>query len=363
MMPEIKSRKISVALDMHGCPNRCRHCWLGTLPNRTMSENDLRQVASLFRNYVRAGEERPFFERLMVSSWWREPDFSDDYQRLYELEAELSDDQPVRYELHSIWRLARDPEYPKWAKQVGPDTCQITLFGIGETNDWFYRRQGAFEDCLSATEALLSVGMKPRWQLFLTRKILPELDELMRLVDRLQLRERVQALGGEFQLFIHTPSPDGEGRKIEWLRPTLDEIQSIPAELIDLSAKYTHNDRPFQVTEAQWIEQIQAEDEQFPCAYGEPDPLWMMIQNNWDVAVNVGTMEPWWILGNLKRDSLDTIFDRFEHNQVPGFKALYSVSAKKLAQQYGDIGSQLIYDSKGDLISRWLGQYCEEHFS
>ena len=28
-----KSRKLALVVDMYGCPNRCRHCWLGRLPN------------------------------------------------------------------------------------------------------------------------------------------------------------------------------------------------------------------------------------------------------------------------------------------------------------------------------------------
>ena len=30
-MPQFKSREVAVAVDMAGCPNRCRHCWLGHL--------------------------------------------------------------------------------------------------------------------------------------------------------------------------------------------------------------------------------------------------------------------------------------------------------------------------------------------
>ena len=67
---------------MHGCPNRCRHCYLGCPPNGDLTEHDLRWAAGLFRDYVKPGEDRPFIERLTVSSWYREPDYSDDYARL-----------------------------------------------------------------------------------------------------------------------------------------------------------------------------------------------------------------------------------------------------------------------------------------
>ena len=235
-MPVIAGREMASALDMHGCPNRCRPCWLGAntlLESRVpMHDDDLRWAAQTFRSYVRPGEDALFLRSLTVHSWFREPDFASDYRRLYALEAELSEGAPQRYELLSIWRLAHDEQYARWAKAVSPDTCQITFFGLEKTQDWFHRRRGAFADAIVATQRLFGCGLVPRWQLFLTRKLLPDLPGLLNLADRLRLRERVAALGGEFTLFIHPPGPDGEARTIEHLRPTIDETREIPAEII-----------------------------------------------------------------------------------------------------------------------------------
>ena len=223
-MPKFTSRDITVALDMCGCPNRCRHCWLGRADNRRMTERDLRWAVERFRTFVRKGQTEPFFTGVKASASWREPDFSDDYQRLRDLECELSDGEPWRFELLSVWRLARDETYARWARTVGPDTCQITFFGLEQTTDWFCRRRGAFRDGIIATQRLLDAGIKPRWQFFLTRKILPDLPGLLKLVETLKLPERAAALGGEFTLFMHTPGPSGQARHIEHLRPTIDQI-------------------------------------------------------------------------------------------------------------------------------------------
>ena len=32
--------KLSLVVDMAGCPNRCKHCWLGHMPNYKMNEED-----------------------------------------------------------------------------------------------------------------------------------------------------------------------------------------------------------------------------------------------------------------------------------------------------------------------------------
>ena len=64
--------------------------------------------------------------QVWLMSWFREP--QEDYEKLYAFEAELSDLKPYRFELLSIWRLARDEKYAKWTKKIG--TCQIALFGM-----------------------------------------------------------------------------------------------------------------------------------------------------------------------------------------------------------------------------------------
>jgi len=215
---------------MQGCPNRCRHCWLGQAGKRILSEKDVRWGVRQFRNFLSGG--RTSINKISVATGFREPDFRGDYQKLYDLETELSDGKPSRYELLSIWRLARDKTYAIWAKSVGPDTCQISFFGLEETNDWFHRRRGAFQDALTATERLLDVGMKPRWQVFLTTKLLPELNGLLVLIDEYRLRERVQDLGGEFQFFMNLPGPDHEARKIDNLRPMAEQVIDLPETIL-----------------------------------------------------------------------------------------------------------------------------------
>ncbi len=356
-MPRIMRKKIGVALDMQGCPNRCRHCWLGSGSNRKLSDDDLRWVAAQFRHYLETADTT--VESLSVSSWFREPDFSDEYRHLYELEEDLSDEKPERFEVLSVWRLARDKEYASWVKSVDPDTCQISFFGMEETNDWFHRRKGAFRDALTATERLLDVGMKPRWQIFLTKKLLPEIDELLLLIDRLRLRERVQELGSEFQLFMHTPGPDYEARKIEHLRPTLDEVASLPEAILEPSRKHFGKKILWQ-PESELYRSI-LKNEEVP-AKGEkvlPEVLWFFVTNNWDVFSNVGTLEGWWRLGNLKADSVEIIMRRFEQDGILGLEVLLHQPPNKLAKEYGDPHGMKIYSTQGDLLSLYHAEHCE----
>ena len=359
-MPTITKKQIGVALDMHGCPNRCRHCYLGFGTNYKLTDDDLCWMASQFRHYLETTDIT--VESLYIQSWFREPDFSDEYRHLYELEDELSDGKPECYELLSVWRLAHDKEYASWAKSVGPDTCQITFFGMEETTDWFHRRKGAFKDALTATERLLEVGMKPRWQIILTKKLLPEMDDLLRLIDRLKLRKRVQDPGSEFQLFVHAPDPLHEGRKIEYLRPTAEEVTSLSEDILIPSRKHLNRTTLWQ-TEGELYasilkdEEIRPKDER---VLEEPQQFWFFVTNNWDVYSNVGTLEPWWKLGNLKTDSVENIVRRFEKDEIPGLDVLLNYPRDRLAREYGDPKGPKIYSGKGDLLNLYLAKYCEE---
>ncbi|MBI2849436.1 MAG: hypothetical protein HYX80_00150 [Chloroflexi bacterium] len=358
-MPTIKTKKIGVSLDMFGCPNRCRHCYLGSGSNGRMSDDDLRWMAAQFRNYLKTADTA--IESLNVSSFFREPDYSDEYRHLYELDQELSDEPVERHELLSIRRLAHDKEYAAWAKSVGPQTCQITFFGMEETTDWFYRRKGAFKDALTATERLLDVGMKPRWQIFLTKKLIPEIDELLSLIKSLRLHERVQELGGEFQLFMGAPDPIGEAGKIEYLRPTAEEVANFPEEILDASRKHLKTDVLWQ-TESELYKSIMESEKPRPAdesVLAEPSQFWFFVTNNWDVFSNVGTLEPWWKLGNLKVDSVETIMRRFERDEILGLQILLHYPQSKLAEEYGDPQGSKIYSGRVDLIDLYHARHCE----
>jgi hypothetical protein len=357
-MPKIKKKKIGAALDMYGCPNRCRHCYLGFGTNRKMTDDDLRWMAAQFRDYITRSGTRL---SLNISSSFREPDFADEYRRLYELETELSDEAPERYELMSIWRLARDKDYAAWAKSVGPRTCQITFSGGEETTDWFYRRKGAFKDALAATERLLECGMFPRWHIVLTRKAIPELGELLRLIERLKIRERVQSLGGEFHFFLHLPGPLQEGRKIEYLRPAQEDTASIPEEMLAASRRHLKEEILWQ-TEGELYQSIMESDRATPGDEGlldEPNRFWFFVTNNWDVFSNAGTLEPWWKLGNMKETPVETIIDRFERDKAPGLDVLLHYPQSRLAEAYGDPRGLKIYSGRADLLDLYRARHCE----
>ena len=368
-MPSFQSREIGVLVDMAGCPNRCRHCWLGCPPNKRVSEEMFRWVVQQFKEWVYPGEQEPFANLLNVMTWYREPDFAPNYRELYKLEKELSGGKATRFELLSIWRLARDEGYAKWARDVGvsdkrlgtnadegTQSCQISFFGMEKTTDYFTRRRGSFRDNLVATERLLEVGIKPRWQLFLTKPIIPELDDLLRVAESMNLEKRLRDIDGEFEIFIHAPGPDGEAWNIEHLRPDVDVISQIPTYLVNKTKAHfgmSSVEEAFGYAENDLIEQLLNDSQ--PYAW-QPEHLAFMVTSDSDVFSNIAELKPWWRLGNLKTDGIGEIMRRFENDETEGMYAHFHIPISTLADAYGQRDSRKIYkvaDLKSRLVRQW----------
>ena len=105
----MKFKEITVCLDMYGCPNRCKHCWLGVTPNGNMSISEIESAAEQFKLFT---------DCLQIFDWYREPDYKDNYQELFELCTHFSDKPIEHFELVSFWRLVRDEGYVKWLSSL-----------------------------------------------------------------------------------------------------------------------------------------------------------------------------------------------------------------------------------------------------
>ena len=348
-------RHIGVALDLAGCPNRCQHCYLGNGPNGTLPRELLREAAEAFWGWTRPGETAPYFEQVDVSPWYREPDFSDDYRDLYDLSAELSRSKPRRYELLSIWRLARDAGYARWAGECGPRICQMSFFGMEKMTDHFHRRHGAFDDNLTATRRLLEVGMIPRWQIFLTKPSMGDLDGLVQLADRLQLRRRVADLGGQFDIFCHMPGPEGEGWNLEDIRIEPDDLARIPESLMESTRRHFEGKIDWEPESA--ITQKVLDGMDIPLCV--PAETWFFINADGDVFPNYGELDVYWRLGNFKTDTIGTMMERFETDIPPGLRAASHIARGDLARRFGRGDSQRLY-APGDLLDRWVHLYVRE---
>ena len=349
MLKHFDMSYLGVMVDMAGCPNRCRHCWLSGHKNGNMNIDDFRGIADQFKNWQ--DENGQGIRELGFFSWWREPDYRDDYRELWKLEQELSSPgKAQRFELLSIWRLARDENYAKWAATLPPKVCQITFFGMEGNTDWGTRRKGAFKDNLLATERLIEAGIAPRWQLFITKHCIGELNGFLRLIYELDLHKRCEAIGQKFEIFIGGISPEGSGYELENIRVEKSDFSLIPQELINICREGTDL---LGQPECVLLESLLNEESPAHMSANIPS---VSVNTDFDVYPNIAEPTEWWRLGNLKNDGIDLVVKTYRDEITLGMRANREIPVRELAQRYGDKNSKKLY-SKDDLLCRWLHQW------
>lgn len=336
-------KRLSLCVDLWGCPNRCRHCWLGHMPNRAMEPGADVWIVERFK---------PYFEQIEFYSWLREPDFCPDYRARWERDKALSVNAvPERFELASFWRLVRDPDYASFLKEVGVPAVQLSFFGLEETTDRYVGRKGAFQELLQATEILLDHGIRPRWQGFINEENKEELVELLRLSEELELARRCEEIGGEFRFFVHTGSCDGEGRKLYpiWVRK-----DHIPEALIPYFLDY----------DELWPERelcrLWRDEAGSVAPHNEGEYLVLYVSNEYDLFFNFTHMRPEWRIGNLKTDPIDELMRRVTEEDTPALRAARAISLGELVRRYGDPASERAFDD-GDYKQYLLNIFLEQN--
>lgn len=336
-----RGKSLTVAVDMYGCPNRCRHCWLSHMPNRKMDDGADRRILDCFR---------PYFDKIEFYSWFREPDFCDDYVARWERDKELSvNTAPRRFELASFWRLARDPGYVRFLKDVGVGCVQLTFFGLRETTDLYVGRKGAFDELLRATDILIENGISPRWQAFIDRENRYEIVKLLSLSEEMKLKDRTEAFGGTFRFFVHAGSCDGENRKLYPVRIRRGEV---PEELIPYFLNYAENR-----TEKELCEKLKDDRSSFVPHNG--NDIVVYVANDYDLFFNFTHTRKEWKIGNLMEDPAEELVRRIVKEDIPALGKARGISVGELVTRYGDPDSERLFEEE-DYKMYLLNSYLEE---
>ena len=332
-------KKLTLVVDMYGCPNRCKHCWLGHMPNRSMAENTDELLVSYFK---------PYFDGITYYSWVREPDFCDDYHRRWIRDNEISIQiKPERFELASFYRLVRDEGYVEFLKETGVKKVQLTFFGLEETTDYFVGRKNAYRELLQATDILISNGISPRWQAFLYETNKDELVKLLEVIENRDLYRRCAAFGGEFEFFVHAGSCDGENLK---QYPNRIQKENIPEKLISCFLGYDEI-----LEERECIAMLSESHE--PIVFDPSDDIVLNVSNQMDVYYNYTHMTKPWVIGNVLTEEPAELARKITEGDTFALNALRNCSYSELAKRYGDTGSTKVFeldDYKMYLVNLYL---------
>lgn len=335
----MNDKPLSLVVDMFGCPNRCKHCWIGHMPNRKMDEDSDIWIVDFFK---------PYFKNIEYYSWLREPDYCDDYRQRWERDKRISvGTQPQRFELASFWRIVRDPQYVKFLKEVGVKKVQLTFFGTEEMTDKYVGRKGAFNELIKASEILLENKIAPRWQAFINEENKNDIINLLRLADIMKLKEKCNEFGSEFKFIVHSGSCDGENRKLYGIRINKENI---PSELLPYYLNYDNV-----LSEQECCRLLKNDSSRV--VYHNSDRIVLNISNTYDIYFNFTHMTDVWRIGNLKNDDPDEIVRRIISEDIPALALARNISVGELTQKYGDFRSQKVFfidDYKTYLLNAYL---------
>ena len=338
---EMINKPLILAVDMHGCPNRCKHCWIGHMPNREMEESADVWIVNHFI---------PYFKNITYYSWLREPDFCDDYAQRWRRDNQISVNAlPERFELASFWRIVRDPNYIAFLKEIGVRKVQLTFFGMEEMTDKYTGRKGAFQELLDATEILIANKIAPRWQAFINEENKDEIVQLLDLADTLRLEERCRSFHEDFEFFVHSGSCDGENRKLYDIRI---EKNHIPEVLIPY---YMNYEKVLTERECCYLLMNDASN----VVHHNEDSIVLNISNTYDVYFNFTHMTEEWKIGNLKDDSQEEIIHRIIEEDIPALNLARKITVKELVMKYGNKHSNKVFFI-GDYKSYLLNCYLED---
>jgi MoaA/NifB/PqqE/SkfB family radical SAM enzyme len=343
--------KIVVALDMAGCPNRCKHCWLGHSPNGHLNKDDLYYIASEFKKIT---------NNLEVASWYKEPDFLDNYKELYEIENELSDNKEIpHFELLSYWRAVRDNKYIPWLKELGVNACQLTLWGGKKSTDFYIGRKGAYDEILQTINLLLDNKIVPRIQIFINKNNLKELKNIENIIVSLNIKNRCKEIGKVFSVFVHQGSCDGENRKNYDIWITPEDINEIPDMICCNTLKHFKKDKIIDVfgyTESILFEKLA--EAKNTLNYVSNNPIFF-VDKDFNVYPNISNISYYWALGNLKQDGIKKIIDNYVNNKSVAQNISTTIPISELVRLIGNYKSQKLF-GENDYKIYLLNEYCEK---
>ena len=346
--------KIIVALDMGGCPNRCKHCWLGHFSNSHLRGNDLYYVANEFRKIT---------DNLEIVSWYREPDFLDNYKKLYEIENKLSNSRTVsHFELLSFWRAVRDDQYIPWIKELGVNACQLTLWGGREKTDYYTGRVGAYDEIIKTINILLENKIAPRIQILMNKDNINDLKTIEETIISLNLIDRCKEIGKEFSLFAHQGSCDGENVKNYNIRITPEDIYLIPNLIIEYTLKHFNKSNIMDVfgyTEQVLFDKLVIDKNTIN--YVTENPVFY-IDNKFNVYPNITNISIYWHLGNLKQDGVRRIMDNYINNKSMAQEISVTKPVCDLVQNNGNNNSIKLF-LENDYKIYLLNEFCKKNIN
>lgn len=334
------STHVSLAIDVIQCLNRCQHCEATHLPR---FKHMPLEVILAWAETIRQEADR---HGISVNIGYNNSELLD-YPQWRELLTEFGHDKLGPAFATNGRQIARHPELLEELTARGVQWLQLTLGGASpNSHDAFAHRHGAFTDILATARAAHAAGLHVLWN-YIAYRPLAEIGTMAEIASSISApyaSDHLRHKGGIDQN-IYLVKPQGEGAKMEHLRPTCADRSALPSwATADCFASWYGASCD---TEASLVTGMCHQGRCIGCLesqqFGGSSLEWLVVEQNGDVYPYCHERTPHYLLGNLNADGLACIIDRFMHNPPPGL-AIRRRGLPELAAQYGDLASDKLHN-------------------
>jgi MoaA/NifB/PqqE/SkfB family radical SAM enzyme len=316
---DTREPELTVCIDAVQCSSRCRHCEV--THGRSQRHLTLQEI-SRWRDRI---HEMAAQAGTSVEVGLTNKEFLD-HPRWREIHRELGGGRWGPYLATNGRRIAREPELIGELKEKGFQRVQLTLFGPeAATHDEFARRPGAFQDRMTAGRLAREAGLPVDW-VYIAYSPLSALGAMSRIAHEL--------FGPEANESVFLIKPQGQGLKMEHLRPSEAELQQAPEHLLSRFPRWFGAGCE---TEGDLVLALREGKRRIGCREtgGDPDRQ-LILYRNGDAYPVCHECEPAYLLGNLERDGLQPVLDALRGADPPRALALRRRGLQELAMRYGD---------------------------
>jgi hypothetical protein len=339
--------KLSLQLEVVGCPTACRHCWAQGTAYPAMPVDDVAWVLEQAHRFCQA--HRLEFGAYPMHEAAAHPQAAEimrlvaDYVGPAEFDPLATTGVPLA--TREDWE-----ELLAAATRLGTTTVWVAFHGIGGEHDRQVNRQGAYAETCLAVRRVHAAGLRAGGNVFVTSANASQAERLLGALQRLEVEE----MAWEPATFLPTP----RGRRNERLRPELAALAPLADRILRVSP--FHRDAWADLaacTEAAWTARALAGDWP-PQTCDDGGLLELVCRPNLDLHVG-------WAgwhrerLGNLRSDEAFAVLGRgLDHGERSrdglwfGPDRLPSVA--ELAASYADPAGQGIHFSHDSVRLLWL---------
>lgn len=338
--------ELQVALDMGGCSSKFKYSEFLLDKQNKLQIDDLDLVYELFSQHAK---------KIAIYSWYKEPDYLSNYQELFEKEQKLSDlDIYVRPNVISVYRLNRDSSYVKWLKEQSIKKAKVTFVGLESNSNYFIGRPGAYKELLNALNILIDNEIIPEIEIIINKKNLGDLNKLLILIDKMGIKQKVEAFGEKFIMYAKVGRPTGENLRNIAYRITEKDLWQIPDRLFLETRNFTKSDIPFGIPEYKLYEKYIKKVEFINL---KENKLRLYIDYKFDVYFL--NTNPYFKLGNLKQDQVSEILDNYKNNK--SFIQSVNIRINELVEKFGNQKGIWLFKEE-DYLLYLLELYCQKYY-